>query len=53
MVRKEGKYLRITIMLNVEIDKKLRVLQANRIKQTNASVSYSFVINEVLSKALK
>jgi len=44
---------RITIMLNSEIAKKLRALQAKRLKESVTSVSFSRIINEVLEKGLK
>ena len=44
---------RITIMLEEDIEKKLRQKQAEEIKKTTASVSFSTVINETLRKNLK
>ena len=44
---------RITIMLNSEIAKKLRSLQAKKLKETLSSVSFSRIVNEVLEKGLK
>jgi hypothetical protein len=44
---------RVTIMLNDEIAKKLRLLQAKRLKESVSSVSFSRIINEVLEKGLK
>ena len=44
---------RITVILDDDIDKKLRLLQAKYIKDTNKAVSFSSVINQVLSKELK
>ena len=44
---------RITIMIDYDIDKKLRLIQAKQISKTNSSVSYSSVINEVLRRQLK
>jgi len=43
---------RITIIIDLSIDKKLRLLQAKKIIQTQGSVSYSSVINDILKKAL-
>lgn len=43
---------RVTISLDDEIDKKLRVKQAAMIKKSSSSVSFSSVINETLAKAL-
>jgi len=44
---------RITIVLNEDLLKKLRLLQAKRIKESASSVSFSSVINQILEKALK
>ena len=44
---------RITIMLDSEIAKKLRNIQAKQIKETQSSISFSRVLNEVLEKGLK
>ena len=44
---------RITIMIDEDILKKLRVIQAKRIKESTKSVSFSQVINESLQKSLK
>jgi len=44
---------RITIMIDDELDKKLRVIQANLIQKTNSSVSFSQTLNNQLRKSLK
>ena len=44
---------RVTIIIDDDIDKKLRLRQAKRIQQTNSSCSYSRVLNESLRKVLK
>lgn len=44
---------RITIMMDSEIVKKLRVLQAKKLKDSSSSVSFSRIVNEVLEKGLK
>ncbi|MCV0391973.1 MAG: hypothetical protein K5790_01625 [Nitrosopumilus sp.] len=44
---------RITVMLDDEIVKKLRKIQADRIAKEAKSVSFSEIINEVLSKNMK
>jgi len=44
---------RITIMLNSDIAKKLRTLQAKKIKESSSTVSFSGIINDVLEKGLK
>lgn len=44
---------RVTIVLNSDIAKKLRNLQAKTLKESASSVSFSRIINEVLEKGLK
>ena len=44
---------RVTIMIDDDIDKKLRLRQAKMIQQKQASYSYSRVINDALRKVLK
>ena len=44
---------RVTIMIDDDIDKKLRLLQSKLIAKNNESVSYSRVINDELKKQLK
>jgi len=44
---------RVTIMLNSEIAKKLRKMQAKKLLETSSTVSFSRIINEVLEKGLK
>ena len=44
---------RITIMLDSEIAKKLRNLQAKKLKESSSSVSFSKIVNEILEKGLK
>jgi predicted transcriptional regulator len=44
---------RITIMIDDDLDRKLRVLQAKAIQKRSTSVSYSSIINEMLRKNLK
>ena len=44
---------RVTIMLEEDLVKKLRDIQAKKIKDNNDSVSFSEVINEVLESQLK
>ena len=43
-------FKRVTIMLDEDLDKKLRMIQAKLIQSTNMSVSFSEVINETLRK---
>jgi len=44
---------RITIMIDNDLDKKLRDKQAKLIKETQGSYSYSKVMNETIRKVLK
>ena len=44
---------RITIMIDEDLDKKLRLRQAKMIQQEQTSYSYSRVLNETLRKSLK
>ncbi|WP_299290826.1 hypothetical protein [Nitrosopumilus sp.] len=44
---------RITIMLNSDIAKKLRNMQAKKVKESASSVSFSRIVNEVLQKGLE
>ncbi len=44
---------RITIMLDEDVEKKLRQKQADEIKKTAASISFSAVINQTLRKSSK
>ena len=44
---------RITIMLDKESHKKLRLIQANKIRKSNGSVSLSSVINDAIKKGLR
>jgi len=44
---------RVTIMIDDDLDKKTRMIQAKKIQQEQSSYSYSRVINETLRKAFK
>ncbi len=44
---------RITIMIDEDVIKKLRIIQAKQIKESAESVSFSKVINDCLAKSLK
>lgn len=44
---------RITIMIDSGLDKKLRLLQAEKITKTQSSYSFSKILNETLKEALK
>jgi predicted transcriptional regulator len=44
---------RVTIMIDDELDKKLRHIQAKLIQKENKSISYSYVINAALKNLMK
>jgi len=44
---------RVTIMLDTDLDKKMRLLQAKLIQSTTSSVSFSMILNQVLRDSLK
>lgn len=44
---------RVTIMIDDDIDKKLRLIQSKQIAKSSTSISYSKVLNETLRKQLK
>ena len=44
---------RVTIMIDEDLDKKLRLRQAKVIQQEQSSCSFSKVLNETLRKSLK
>ena len=44
---------RITIMLDKDLEKKLRIKQSKMIQETAKTVSFSQVINETLRSCLK
>ena len=44
---------RVTVMIDDDLDKKLRLLQAKMIQTKQISVSYSKVLNDTLRKGLK
>ncbi len=43
---------RVTIMIDVDLDKLIRKVQAQKMTETNASYSYSKALNDTLRKAL-
>jgi len=43
---------RVTLVMDDEIDKKLRIHQAKLIMKRTSAVSYSSVVNEMLRKVL-
>ncbi len=44
---------RITIMLDTDLDKTLRKLQAKKIIQVQGSYSFSKILNDIVRKGLK
>ena len=44
---------RITIMVDDENFKKLRIIQSKLLRKTNSSVSFSRVLNDTISNCLK
>ncbi len=44
---------RVTIMIDDDLDKKLRLRQAKIIQQEQVSCSYSRIVNDTLRKVLK
>jgi len=44
---------RVTIMIDEDLDKKIRLRQAKLIQQEQSSHSYSKTLNEILRKSLK
>jgi len=44
---------RITVLIDDDLDKKLRLLQAKEITKSVKSVSFSRILNNVLRKSLK
>jgi len=45
--------IRITIMIDENLAKKLRVLQSKKIRISGKNISFSQVINEIVQKGLK
>ena len=43
---------RVTIMIDDELDKKIRIFQAKKIQKDNASYSYSKAVNDILRKGI-
>ena len=44
---------RKTIILDEDIEKKIRAVQSKMLKEKNQSISFSYVINQVLEEGLK
>ena len=43
---------RVTIMLQDELDKKIRAYQAKKMQKENVTYSYSKAVNDILGKSL-
>jgi len=43
---------RVTIMIDDELDKKIRIYQAKKMQKENITYSYSKAINEILKKSI-
>jgi len=43
---------RVTIMIENDLDKKIRAYQAKKIQKENSTFSYSKTVNELLRKAI-
>jgi len=43
---------RVTIMIQDDLDKKIRAYQAKKIQKENSTYSYSKTVNELLRKAI-
>lgn len=44
---------RVTVSMKDDINKKLRILQGEKIKKSPSTISFSDVVNDVLRKSLK
>ena len=44
---------RVTVMIDSDLDKKIRLVQAKMIQKEKKSVSYSHVVNLLLQNAIK
>jgi len=44
---------RATIMMDDDVDRKLRQIQAKMIQKENKSISYSYVVNSILKNSIK
>ncbi len=44
---------RITVMLDDDLARRLRLMQAKQLKETNRNVSFSQVLNNVVKEGLK
>ena len=53
--QKNGEFMgrRVTIMIDEDNFKKLRILQSKLLKETDSSVSFSKVLNETVATGLK
>ncbi len=44
---------RVTIVLDDDLVKKLRIIQSKKISKYNGSISFSSIVNDELGKAMK
>ncbi len=44
---------RVSIMIDTDLDRKLRLIQAKQIRESYANVTFSKVVNETLRKGLE
>ena len=45
--------MRVTIIMDKNLNKKIRLIQAEKIKKTGTNHSFSKIINDILEKSLK
>ena len=43
---------RVTIMIDADLDKKIRLFQAKKMQKENTTYSYSKAINDILKKGI-
>ncbi|MFQ5781522.1 MAG: hypothetical protein ACE5GR_00535 [Nitrosopumilus sp.] len=43
---------RVTIMIEPDLDKKIRIFQAKKLQKENTSYSYSKAVNDILKKCI-
>ena len=45
--------IRCTVMMDENLAKRIRIIQARLIRETNNSVSFSAVLNDIIKRGLK
>ena len=53
ILEKEKLKIRVTLNLDSDLVKKLHILQAKAIRETKANISFSFLVESYLLKAVK